>query len=144
MAETQNYKNHARFYAPYHFVLVPILFFHFIYSVVRLFQTRDVDHLEAVLLAVGLLLVGLLFRENAKRVQDRVIRLEENVRYAQLLPAEQARQVGNLKLNQILALRFASDYELPTLLQRVLNGELQKSADIKQAITNWRGDHLRV
>ena len=77
------------------------------------------------------------------RVQDRVIRLEENLRYQRLLPPELLAATQSLTLGQIIALRFASDAELPALVQRTLSENLEPKA-IKQSITNWRADNLRV
>jgi hypothetical protein len=45
--------------------------------------------------------------------------------------------------NQLVALRFASDAELPTLTERALSEKLS-NADIKKAIQNWRPDYWRV
>jgi hypothetical protein len=73
-----------------------------------------------------------------------VIRLEERLRYRDLLPPDIATRAGDLRLSEIIAIRFASDAELPNLVARVLSGELKESKNIKQAITNWRADHLRV
>ncbi|HXG84440.1 MAG TPA: DUF6526 family protein [Pyrinomonadaceae bacterium] len=144
MAETQNYKNHIRWHAPQHFVLTPILLINFIYAIVRLIQEPNIVRAEFLLLSIGLLIMGVLARINALRVQDRLIRLEEKLRYEKVLPAALLAQTENLSRRQINALRFASDAELPTLVQRTLNGEFQKTDEIKRAVTNWRGDYLRV
>ena len=144
MPETQNYKNHTRFHAPFHFVLSPLLLFHLIYQIVRLVQEPNFDRAEMVLLAVGLIIMQFLVRLNALRVQDRVIRLEEQLRYERVLPAELAARAADLPLNNILALRFASNDELPELVRRTLAGEFQKGAEIKRAVKSWRGDYLRV
>jgi hypothetical protein len=44
----------------------------------------------------------------------------------------------------VIALRFASDEELPGLVQKIVSGELKTGKEIKQAIKNWRADHHRV
>jgi hypothetical protein len=76
-------------------------------------------------------------------LQDRVIRLEERLRYTQLLtPADLARTHA-LTLHQIVALRFASDAELPALLNRTLSENLAPK-QIKQSIQSWRPDHTRI
>lgn len=144
MSETQNYKNHIRFHAPFHFVLAPLLLFHLIYQIVRLVQEPGFDRAEMVLLAVALILMQFLVRTNALRVQDRVIRLEEQLRYERFLPAGLIRQAADLPLNKILALRFAANEELPELVRRTLAGEFQKPGEIKRAVKSWRGDYLRV
>lgn len=144
MEKNQTYKNHTRWHAPQHFVLTPILLINFIYAVVRLVQEPSLDRAEFLLLAIGLIIAGVLIRINSLRVQDRLIRLEEKLRYEKLLPADLFAQTENLSVGQTNALRFASDDELPALLQRTVNGEFQKPDEIKRAIVDWRGDYLRV
>ncbi len=97
-----------------------------------------------ILLAIGLILLSLAARLQALKAQDRVIRLEESLRYSMVLPEDLAQKAGKLKTGQIIALRFASDAELPELIEKTLNGEFQTSKEIKLAIKNWRGDYLRV
>lgn len=142
--ETQTYANHIRRHAPFHFVLVPIMLLHFLYSVYHLCQTPDFAHAEALLLAFGLLLMMFLVRINPLRAQDRLIRLEERLRYQRLLPAELAERAGQLPERFIVALRFAADEELPQLIEQVLERKFEKPAEVKQAIRNWRADVFRV
>ncbi len=97
-----------------------------------------------VLFSLVLILLGLAARLMALRVQDRLIRLEERLRYRELLPPDLAAKASDLPVSQIIALRFASDAELPGLVERTLNGEFAKPKEIKMAIKDWRGDHLRV
>ncbi len=144
MAETQSYKNHVRWHPPFHFVLTPILLLNFLYAIVRLVMDFNVDRVAYLILAIGLIFLGLLARTNALKAQDRVIRLEEQLRYANILPKDLAAKAQNLKTNQIIALRFASDEELPSLIERTLIGEFEKPDQIKREIKNWRGDYLRV
>ena len=80
----------------------------------------------------------------ALRAQDRIIRLEERVRLAQLLPPDLRSRIGELQTSQLIAIRFAPDEEVPELVRRALEGELKTRADIKRAIQTWRADHLRV
>jgi hypothetical protein len=83
-------------------------------------------------------------RINALIVQNRVIRLEERLRLARLLPAELAGRIDELDIRQLVALRFASDGELVELVRAVLDGRLVGADAIKRAVRDWRGDWLRV
>ena len=144
MTETQTYKNHVRWHPPFHFVLTPILLLNFIFAIVRLVQDFNIDRVMYLILAIGLIVLGLLARTNALKAQDRVIRLEERLRYALVLPKELAERSQNLPASQMIALRFASDAELPALVERALNNEFEKPEQIKREVKNWRGDFLRV
>lgn len=144
MAETQNFQNHARYYPLVHFVITPILFINMIWQIVDLSRFRNWDEANDLLIAVVLILMSLAARLQALRAQDRVIRLEEMLRYREILPQDLLAKTKSLRTGQIIALRFAPDEELADLIQRTLNGEFEKTKDIKQAIKNWRGDYLRV
>ena len=96
--------------------------------------------------AMGLLalvgaVVSLLYmsRTYTTKLQDRIIRLEMRIRGASLLPAEQQRVLAQLSVKQVAALRFASDAELPALLDRAAREKLTPT-DIKRAITVWTAD----
>ena len=89
----------------------------------------------------ALLVVWFAARRNAQKMQDRIIRLEMQVRLAKLMPN---RDLAALTLPQLVALRFAADQELPTLVERTLKGELRTADQIKRAVTDWQADWLRV
>lgn len=145
MAETQNYQNHVRWYPLVHFFLTPVLLFNFVWQVVRLYQEPNWDRAENLVLAIALIALSVAARLQALKAQDRVIRLEELLRYREVLPPDLGAQAANnLRTGQIIALRFASDAELPELVQRTLSGELKNSKEIKLAVRQWRGDYLRV
>jgi hypothetical protein len=144
MAEQQNYQNHTRWFPLFHFVITPLLLFNLIWQSVRMYQDFSWDRAELVLLAITLILLSLAARLQALKVQDRVIRLEERLRFKELLTPELALKAANLRTNQMIALRFASDEELPSLIEKTINGEFLTTKEIKQSIKNWRGDYLRV
>jgi hypothetical protein len=77
-------------------------------------------------------------------VQNRVIRLEMRLRLRELLPPTMQSDVARLSLSQLIALRFASDAELPALIQEVLAGKAKSSNEIKMKIRDWQGDYLRA
>ena len=141
---TQSYQNHARWHVPFHFVLSPILLIHVGWSAKLAIQNPVWETIEGLLLAIALFVMAFLVRINPLRAQDRLIRLEEQLRYQRILPADLAAKASELPVPQIVALRFASDGELAGLVQRVLKGELSTSKEIKQAIQSWRGDYFRV
>ena len=146
MAETtpQTYANHTRTVPLFHYVALPLLLLNFLWAAYRLVTGVSLDAAVAVLLAVALFLVAVFARVFAMAPQDRVIRLEERLRLQALLPADLAPRIGELTMPQLIALRFASDGEVPDLVRRVLDGELTNQRAIKQAITTWRADHDRV
>jgi hypothetical protein len=140
----QTYANHARFHPPFHFFLAPgsiLLLILGIVNVVRHYRRLD----AWMLLLMGILLLAAVFliRLNPLRVQDRLIRLEERLRLEALLSAELSARIGELTESQLVALRFASDAELPALMAQVLAAKTP-ARDIKKAIVTWRGDTFRV
>lgn len=144
MEDKQNYQNHTRWYPLQHFILTPMLFAFLIYTIVQMYYLPDVDRAMLLFLALALIIQSLVARLNALRVQDRLIRLEEGLRYRIVLPKDLAEKAVNLRTWQVIALRFASDEELPELIERTLNREFQQGKEIKLAVKNWRSDHLRV
>lgn len=95
---------------------------------------------------VGLALVVTWFyaRRSAQVVQDRVIRLEMQLRLERLLGHDRRAEIEALALADVGALRFASDAELPALVERVVRGEFARPADVKLAVKSWRADWLRT
>ena len=145
----QNFENHARWVPPFHFVLMPVLLLHLFWRLYRLIFVFDKSQGRAepvigVIMAVAYLGIALAARIFALQAQDRVIRLEEHLRWQKLLPPADFARAGDVGRRQLIALRFAPDAELPGLFSKVLGGELQDPKAIKQAIKNWRPDYHRV
>lgn len=116
-----------------------------IWSIVRLWrQGFSWDGSERVLLALGLTVGFVSARLMALKVQDRVIRLEERLRCERLLPAELKPRIGEFSVDQLVALRFASDAELPVLARKVLDDKMSERKPIKQMIKNWKPDYVRA
>ena len=144
MENTQNYKNHVRWYPLVHFIIMPLLLFNLIWQSVMLWQQPSWDRAESVLMAVIFGLIMFAARTQSLRVQDRLIRLEERLRYRGILPPELADRASELPVGHLIALRFASDDELAGLVERALNGEFGKTSEIKMAVKSWRGDYHRI
>ncbi len=140
----QSYANHTRWQPPFHFFVMPVMLINFVWAIVDFVKTPAWHQGWWIVVSLALVVLAFLVRINALKVQDRVIRLEERLRYQQLLPADLTQQCGSLAIGRIIALRFASDEELESLVREVLGGRLTKSAEIKRAIKNWRGDTFRV
>ena len=140
----QNYQNHVRNHPPFHYVLTPLVLINLIWSIVNLVRFPEASTIQGLLIAFLLVLIGVLARTNALKAQDRVIRLEEQLRYQRVLSPAMAQRSASLSTSQIIALRFASDDELEGLIQQTLDSKFANSKEIKQAIQNWRGDYLRV
>jgi len=140
----QSYANHTRWLAPYHFVVSPLLIINFGMAIRSAVREPSVATAWGVLLAFAILLGIGLGRVQALTVQDRLIRLEETLRLQRLLPSEEHGEIGKLSRREFVALRFASDAELPALFRRVRKGEFTDTKAIKQAITAWRPDELRA
>ena len=140
----QSYSNHRKFFPLYHFVAGPILILNVVWQFVKLGRGVTFDAFVNALTAVGLILLALSARAMALRVQDRVIRTEMRLRLREVLPASLASRVGELTHTQLVGLRFASDAELPTLVQQVVDQKIQSATTIKKMILAWEADHLRA
>ena len=139
----QNLKNHARMDPIFHYVLIWVFLLNLIFCGVHFYRAPGWFNGWLIVLAIGLILLLLKARQYPIKVQDRVIRLEERLRLALLLPDALRPRIPELSESQLIGLRFASDEELPVLAAQALNERLT-SKQIKQRILNWRPDHFRV
>jgi len=137
---TQTFQNHRRFYPLFHFFLVPVAFAAFVVSIWNTSETTDYTHVSISFLFFLVLVTAYTARTSALKAQDRAIRAEMSLRYfilsGKMIPAE-------LRMGQIVALRFASDAEVIALTERAAKDQLS-AKQIKQEITNWKGDYNRV
>lgn len=143
----QSYQNHRQFVPAFHFVMFGILVLNLVWAIWRLIQGAGLplpDRIWAVFVAIALLLLAWYARTFPLRVQDRVIRLEERLRLARLLPPDLAARIPELGAGQLVALRFASDEEVPELTRTILDEKIRSLEEIKKRIRNWRPDHLRA
>ncbi len=141
---TQDYKNHTRLFPLFHFFVAPILLINVLVEVRHVYYDASRHNLWTLVLAIGLVALALSARLMALTVQDRVIRMEMRQRLGGCLPAELHGRAGELTPRQLVALRFASDAELPDLVREVLAGKLATTKDIKLRVKNWQADWLRA
>lgn len=139
----QTLANHAKFDPLFHFFLAPVLLGCFIASIVFLFHGITALRIWLAVFSLAAFLLSFKTRVYSLKVQDRVIRLEERLRLLALLPEPLKAKIHDLSEQQLIALRFAADEELPSLVDKVLREKLDPKA-IKKAIDNWRPDYWRV
>lgn len=144
--KAQNYENHVRYYPPHHFVFYPVAL---ILLGISIYYTIKSDEQTLIWLFISVVIfliiwVSFMLRQHyALMNQDRIVRMEMRFRYY-VLTGQRLETIENqLSFGQILALRFASDEELPVLTQRALAENLSPKA-IKKSIVNWLPDDRRV
>ena len=146
MAAPQTYKNHTRFDPVFHYFIAPILLLNIAASITWYVRHRP-THVHSgpwiILLSVTLFMLAGITRGYALKAQDRVIRLEERLRIASLVSPSELAELESLTMKQYIALRFASNPELPELARRAIRENLTQK-QIKQAIVAWRADNDRI
>ncbi len=148
--QPQTFSNHTRWDPMFHFFLGPVFIFALILTLIHFFahmaENTGKENFHAfllIVLAFAFLMMLLKTRLYSLKVQDRVIRLEEQLRLTRLLPEPLRSRIPELTVDQLCGIRFASDAEVPKLVERALNEKLSR-ADIKKSIQNWRPDYWRV
>jgi hypothetical protein len=145
MSDTpQSYQSHAKVVFGFHRVTTILILLLLIWSVRSVILAPSLDSAAQVVTVVVLGLLMWYARIFPMKVQDRVIRLEEQLRLARVLPEEMRSRISSLTMGQYIALRFAPDGELPELVRRIIAGDLTTPDSIKKAIKNWRPDHHRA
>ena len=139
----QTFANHARLDPLYHFLVLPVFAVAVIVGIVHFIWRPSLHTGLLFVLSVAAAVAVLKLRVYPLRVQDRVICLEERLRLSSLLSEPLRRRIPELTEAQLIALRFASDAELPKLAERAISEKLSP-ADIKKAIETWRPDYWRV
>jgi hypothetical protein len=149
----QNFSSHMKLVPAFHFFVIPVLLLNVIWDIVSMLRisihsaislTVLAGFIVSILVSIALLVMAFLARIFALGVQDRVIRLEERLRYERLLPDDLRARIGEFTINQLVALRFACDAELPVLARKVLDTKMNERKAIKQMVQNWRPDYQRV
>jgi hypothetical protein len=139
----QTLTNHTRLDPPFHMFVIPVAGISLLVAIWYLIQNPGFYSAWLVVVAAAAIVLALKIRLYALKAQDRVIRLEERLRLASLLPQSLCSRIGELSESQLIALRFASDAELPGLADKTLSGKLS-GAEIKKAIATWRPDYWRI
>ncbi len=140
----QNFQNHAKYVPVFHFFVLPMLLLNVGWEIHRVVVALSAGSVKSLLVALALFLAALYGRMFALAVQDRVIRQEMQLRLQGLLPVNLRARIPEFTINQLVALRFASDAELPGLAGTVLTENLQNRKTIKRMIQNWQADNLRA
>ena len=140
----QTFANHTRWVPLYHFVIAPIFILNLVWSLYLLVTGFSAHTVIGALFAFALLLTFFFARVFALSAQDRVIRLEERLRMRELLPQNLQPRINDFTTGQLVALRFASDAELPALARKVLDENITSLKAIKEQIQTWRPDYQRV
>jgi uncharacterized membrane protein YciS (DUF1049 family) len=144
MAE-QSFQSHAKWMPPFHFFVLPVLLINLGFSIYWCAKAWfTVSGVLSVLVAAALFAGMVMARAMAMKVQDRVIRIEERIRFERVLPADMHARIGEFTIDQLVALRFASNAELPELARRVLEEKVSDRKSIKQMIKTWRPDLARA
>lgn len=144
MSETQKFENHVKVVPAFHFFVLPVFGLNVLWSIYRCIRWFSAESVVALILAFAFVVGALYARLFALSVQDRVIRLEMRLRLERILPPELRGRMAELTVNQLIALRFAGDAELPALARKVLDDKLDDRAAIKKMIRNWQPDYLRA
>lgn len=143
MPQTQTFKNHTRLLPPFHFFVIPVLFINFLNEIRHVYLAPSRHTAWTLVVAAALVALGLFARVMTLTVQDRVIRLEMRLRLKDTLPFDLHGRISELTPKQLVALRFASDDEMPALVRDILAGNLATQKAIKERVKNWQGDYLR-
>ena len=140
----QSAAHHRRIVPGYHYLLFGILAVNLVLRVIWAIRAPTFANFWGIVMAVAFVLLGWYLRVFPLAVQDRIIRMEERQRLGRLLPPEFRPRLGEFTRRQLVALRFASDEELPALAMRVLDEGINDKKVIKGMIQQWRADHLRA
>jgi hypothetical protein len=144
MAE-QSFQSHAKWLPPFHFFVLPVLLINLGFSIYWCMKAWfSVSGVLSVVVAAALFVGMVMARAMVMKVQDRVIRIEERIRFERLLPADMHARIGEFTIDQLVALRFASNAELPELARKVLKESVNDRKAIKQMIKTWRPDSARA
>jgi hypothetical protein len=141
---TQSFEKHAQFTPIYHYFTTPLAFVYLVWAIRRLITNPNADTVFMLVGALAILGLVAVTRLSPLRVQDRLIRLEERLRLARVLPADLQSRIEELAPRHLVALRFAPDAEVSDLVRKVLANPAMTPKEIKQQVRNWRADFFRA
>jgi hypothetical protein len=139
----QNFKNHGHF-VPAFVIGQLVLMVAVVGRMIALRHGITYRSVMDVLVLLAVIVVLTQSRNSTLAVQNRLIRLEMRLRLAGLLPADLQSRIGEFTVDQLIALRFASDAELPALARKVLDEKMNDRKAIKQLVKDWQADWLRA
>jgi hypothetical protein len=140
----QNLKNHRRWHPIWHFFAFPVMMLNVVATIWHTLRFPTNWNYWQVVFAIALFLAVFAARYQTLRVQDRLIRLEMRLRLREVLTGALAGRIMDLTPKQLVGLRFASNAELPALIERCLSGELKDDEAVKKQVKDWQADWLRA
>ncbi|HYW31811.1 MAG TPA: DUF6526 family protein [Gemmatimonas sp.] len=140
----QNFANHTQWTPGFHFFASPLAIIYLVWAIQRLVAAPGADRAFTVVGALALFAGVAMSRLMALKVQDRVIRLEERLRLATILPADLQPHIGSIRAGHLVALRFASDAEVPALVREIIANPAIAPKEIKGKVKVWRADWFRA
>ena len=141
---SQTYASHRRYFPLFHYVALPLLLANVLVAIAHVWRRPSMWNGWLVVVSVALVAGFVAVRSSTLMVQNRLIGLEMRLRLAATLPPELRTRIPDIRLNQLVGLRFAGDDELPGLVERCLHGELATADAVKREIRDWRPDHVRA
>ncbi len=137
-SQPQSNANFKRRHPPFHLFVIPVLLTNLIVATVYLVRHPGLAAAWMMLLSLALLVLGFLARVYPLKAQDRVIRLEERLRLMALLSEPLRARIPELTEYQLVALRFASDAEIPQLVDKTLREKLARKISGRRFKTGGR------
>ncbi|HXC16597.1 MAG TPA: DUF6526 family protein [Holophagaceae bacterium] len=141
--QPQTYANHRRLDPWYHIAVLGIAIVNLVAMLVALIRHPGLGSAWIFVMSAVLALLVVKVRANDLHNQDRLIRLEERLRLERLLPEDLKARIPELRVNQLVGLRFASDAEVVDRVRETFAKNLDLEA-IKKRIQTWRPDTFRV
>ena len=140
----QSAQSHTAWTPIFHFIASPITMIGFFFFAWSAFKEPNRENLISAIYTFGIAVGVFASRIMTLKVQDRLIRLEMRLRLKEILPAALFARFSELRTGQLVALRFASDAEMASLVERTLKGEFAGQKEIKLAIKDGQSDYLRA